>query len=102
MSDLAVIHPDYIRIVERKPSGWLFRTGSMFYKRLQIAVDFQDFEMLYGISKQQVVTELFRLNAGKAGYYLADLRHKRCYYCGTEWKDVANTLHSLGIGRSDS
>lgn len=101
MSDSVVIHPDYIRIVERKPGGWLFKTGKMFYKRLPIAVDFQDEELLYGISKQQVVIELFRVNGGKAGYYLANLRNKKYYYCGLNWEDVRTTLQSLGIGRAD-
>ena len=102
MSHSAVIHPDYICIVERKPGGWLFKTGKMFYKRLPIAVDFQDFELLYGISKQQVVTELFRVNGGKAGYYLADLRHKQYRYCGLSPVDVKTTLLRLGIGRTSS
>lgn len=102
MSDSVVIHPDYIRIAERKPGGWLLKTGKMFYKRLPIPVDFQDFELLYGISKQQVVTELFRINGGKAGFYLADLRHKQYYYCGLLFDDVKATLLRLGIGRTIS
>ncbi|KYC36331.1 hypothetical protein WA1_42170 [Scytonema hofmannii PCC 7110] len=58
--------------------------------------------MLYGISKQQVVIELFRINGGKPGYYLADLRHnKQYYYCGTEPQDVKSKLLFLGIGRED-
>lgn len=74
----------------------------MFYKRLPIAVDFQDFELLYGLSKQQVVTELFRVNGGKAGYYLADLRHRRYYYCGLLAEDVKAKLLHLGMGRTSS
>jgi len=98
MSKIAVVHPDYIRVLERKPGGWLLKTGTMFYKRLPIAVDFQDFELLYGISKQQVITELFRLNGGALGYYLADLRHKKYYYCGIQSMDIRNTLLRLGYG----
>lgn len=101
MSHSAVIHPDYICIVERKPGGWLFKTGKMFYKRLPIALDFQNFELLYGISKQQVVIELFRVNGGSSGYYLADLRHKQYYYCGSLTEDVKTMLQNLGIGRPD-
>lgn len=96
-----IIHPDYIRIVERKPGGWLFR-GKLFQKCIPVEyVDFDDFELMYGISKQQVGIELFRLNGGKAGYYLADLRHKRYYYCGPQWNDVKAVLSQLGIGRDD-
>ena len=101
MSDLTVVHPDYIRIVERKPGGWSFKKGRMFYKRLPIAIDFQDFQLLYGVSDQEVAIELFRVNGGKAGYYLANLRHKKYYYCGLDWEDVRTTLRKLGIGRAD-
>ncbi|HAG81728.1 MAG TPA: hypothetical protein DCL61_11305 [Cyanobacteria bacterium UBA12227] len=101
MSDSVIIYPDYIRVVERTSGGWLFKKGKMFYKRSPIAIDFQDFKLLYGISKQQVVTELFRVNGGKAGYYLADLRHKQYYYCGLKWEDIIITLQSLGIGQID-
>ncbi|MEH2331011.1 hypothetical protein [Nostoc sp.] len=44
---------------------------------------------------------LFRLEPVKAGYYLADLRHKRFYYCRTEPEGVKLQLRSLGIGRDD-
>ncbi len=76
-------------------------SGKMFYRQLPIAVDLQDFELLYGISKQQVVVELFRINGGKAGYYLANLRRKQYYYCGEDWESIRVTLRSLGIGRDD-
>ncbi|MEX0267808.1 hypothetical protein AB3R30_01575 [Leptolyngbyaceae cyanobacterium UHCC 1019] len=101
MSNSSVIYPDYIRIVERKPGGWLIKQGTLFYKRLPFAIDWQDFELLYGVSKQQMSVELFRINGGKAGYYLADLRHKRYYYCGLEFEDVKTLLHQLGFGGSD-
>ena len=101
MSDLDLIHPDYIRVVERKPGGWSFKKGTFFYKRLPIATaDLNDTEFMYGVSKQQVVTELFRVNGGKAGYYLADLRHKRYYYCGLSADDVKIKLLHLGIGQT--
>ena len=101
MSEDDIIHPDYIRIIERTIDGWLFKRGKMFYRTRQLAVDCEDYELLYGISKQQVAFELFHINAGKAGYYLADLRHKKYYYCGLEFKDIKMVLRSLGIGRAD-
>ena len=99
MSDPTVIHPDYIRIVERCSGGWLIKTGRLFYRALPIAVDFQDFEFLYGISKRQLAIELFCINGGLLGYYVADLRHKKYYYCGKALEDVKATLLNLGIGR---
>ena len=94
-----VIHPSYIRVIERKVEGWLFKRSQIFYRKRQFAVEPEDYELLYGISKQQVVVELFRINAGKAGYYLADLRHKKYYYCGQDVEDVKTMLLSIGIGR---
>ncbi|WP_445634505.1 KTSC domain-containing protein [Nostoc sp. DSM 114161] len=98
-TDASVYHPDYYRIIERIPGAWHFKKGELFYKRLPI--DFNDFELLYGITKQQITIELFRLNGGKIGYYLADLRHKKYYYCGTDPEGVKLHLRSLGIGRDD-
>lgn len=102
MSDSKVIHPEYIRLIERIPGGWFFKKGKPFYKRLPIAsADLDDFELMYGISKQQVTIELFRINGGKLGYYLANLRNKKYYYCGLDSENVKTTLQSLGIGRAD-
>ncbi len=98
---MSSIYPDYIRLVERKAGGWLIKKGEMFYKRLEIEIDFQDFDLLYGISKQQLAVELFRINGGKAGYYLANLRDKQYQYCGLNPEDIKTTLLSLGIGRLD-
>jgi hypothetical protein len=99
MSD-SVILPDYMRVLERKPGGWALKNSKVFYNPLPFPIDYDDFKFLYGISKQQVVIELFRLNGGKAGYYLADLRHKQYYYCGSSFDDVKTMLLQLGIGRT--
>lgn len=96
-----IIHPDYIYIVERKIGGWSIKKGKPFYQPLPAAIDLQNFELLYEISKQQLAIKLFRINGGKAGYYLADLRHKKYYYCGLSFEDVRVTLLRLGIGRVD-
>ncbi|WP_234017259.1 hypothetical protein [Nostoc sp. 'Lobaria pulmonaria (5183) cyanobiont'] len=77
--DTNVYHPDYYRVIERVVGGWHFKKGKLFYKHLPISINFDDFELLYGITKQQVAIELFRLESVKAGYYLADLRHKQFY-----------------------
>jgi hypothetical protein len=94
-----VFAPDYYRVFERLVGGWQLKASKFFVKKLPI--DFDDFELLYGISKQQVAVELFRINGGKTGYYLANLRSKKYYYCGTDPLDVACKLKSLGIGREE-
>lgn len=50
---------------------------------------------------EEVAIELFRLNGGKAGYYIADIFEKKYYYCGTQWEDVKIKLRELGIGKQD-
>lgn len=45
--------------------------------------------------------ELFRINCGRDGYYLANLRDKKYYYCGLEFEDINTKLKELGIGRDD-
>ena len=100
-ADTNVYHPDYYRVIERVAGGWHFKQGYLFHKSLPISINFNDFELLYGVSKQQVAIKLFSLNGGKAGYYLADLRHKKYYYCGTEAEGVKTKLRSLDIGRED-
>ncbi|MDB9442061.1 hypothetical protein PN497_11915 [Sphaerospermopsis kisseleviana CS-549] len=45
--------------------------------------------------------ELFRVNGGKNGYYIANIRDKQHYYCGSDWADVKVKLRQLGIGRND-
>lgn len=100
MSDSKIVHPDYIRLVQRVPGGWLFKQGRLFYKRLPISsTDLDDFELMYGISKQQVTVELFRINGGNLGYYLVNLRDRKYYYCGSDSENVRTALLNLGIGR---
>ncbi|MEH1788858.1 MAG: hypothetical protein V7L23_25580 [Nostoc sp.] len=100
-TDTNVYHPDYYRVLERRDGKWFLKLGELFYSKLPFAVDMNDFKLLYGISKQQVAIELFRINGGISGYYLADLRQKKYYYCGAEVEGVKTKLRSLGIGRED-
>ncbi|RUS92363.1 hypothetical protein DSM106972_099370 [Dulcicalothrix desertica PCC 7102] len=99
INDTTVILPDYIRIIERKESGWLFKSMKPFSTYLK--VDINDFELLYGINKQQILVELFRISGGKLGFYIADLRHKQYYFCGLEAMNVKQKLLEIGIGRVD-
>ena len=101
MHNLRLIVPHYYRIVECREGRWFFKKTTRFYNLLPIAVDFQDLELLYGISKQQIVNEMFRMKEGQTGFYLANLRHKRYYYCGIDVADIKAMLRSLGIGRDD-
>jgi hypothetical protein len=97
-----VTYPDYIRIAERKIGGWSIKKGKLIYRRLPLAsADMEDTKLMYGVSSEEMVLELFRVNGGKAGYYIADLRNKAYYYSGERWKDVKKQLIEMGIGRHD-
>ncbi len=98
MIDSNIVHPDYIRIIENKPAGWLFKALKPFVTYRTVA-DINDIKALYGIDEQQVNVELFRINGGKLGFYIADLRHKKYYYCGIEAESIKSKLLEIGIGR---
>ena len=99
MADTKVYAPDCYRIFERRNSEWFLKKVNLFYSKLPFRVDMNDFKLLYGITQEQVAIELFRINGGKNGYYLANLKTKKYYYCGTESEGVKNKLLELGIGR---
>lgn len=99
INDTTVILPDYIRIIERKSGGWLFKAMKPFLTRK--SVDINDFSVLYGISQEQILIELFRINGGKLGFYLANLRSFQFYYCGLEAESVKSKLIEIGIARAD-
>lgn len=101
MDTTTVYHPDYYRVIERVPNGWLFKQYELFYTTLPFPVDMSEFELLYGISKQKVAVELCKINGGKAGYYLVGLRNKKYYYCRIEPAGVKGQLLDLGIWRED-
>jgi len=94
--------PDYYRVFERIAGGWLMKPCQFFYRHTLSETNDNDLDLLYGISPQQVAIELFRINGGSSGYYLADLRSsKKYYYCGSKPEDVKLKLLELGIGRAD-
>jgi hypothetical protein len=110
MSETKFIYPACYRIVRReirdKGGCWCFSRSKIFYNPLNLPIEDGDFsqmdvEALFGTTKAKVVTELFRINGGKVGYYLVDLLDKQYYYCGATSEDVRHTLFLLGIGRPD-
>ncbi|BAY42239.1 hypothetical protein NIES2111_66350 (plasmid) [Nostoc sp. NIES-2111] len=101
---MSIIHPSRFRVIERtitpERSYWHFLKRKSFYNPLNLPTE-GDIEFMYGTTKKKVVIELFRINGGQPGYYLADLQNKKYYYCGTESEDITGQLQSLGIGRPD-
>ncbi|MBW4512174.1 MAG: hypothetical protein KME64_37625 [Scytonematopsis contorta HA4267-MV1] len=98
-----IVRPVYYRIVERRGNGWAFKEGEPFINWLNAPILSQeDLFAAFDTSMKKVAIELFRVNDGKQGYYIANILDKKYYYCGTEWEDVKIKLKELGIGREDS
>ncbi|MEC4818616.1 MAG: hypothetical protein SAK29_35885 [Scytonema sp. PMC 1069.18] len=100
-----IIYPVEYRVVQRhitpEKSYWHFLKGKVFFNPLNLPTE-GDIEFMFGTTKKKVVVELFRINMGKPGYYLADLLEHKYYYCGLSLEDVRKTLLSLGIGQGNS
>ena len=97
-----LVYPIYYRIVRREGDSWYSTRGSIFYapshKRSQ---DWSNPEKVYGTTLGKIAINLFRINGGREGYYLANIRDRLYYYCGQNKQDVQAKLHELGIGRPD-
>lgn len=98
-----IVHPFHYQIYQREGTRWFVREpGRVFYNPAgNTPVQLEQVEQQFGLSAEQVVIELFRLNGGCSGYYLANLRERKYYYCGKNWEDIQKTLISLGIGKVD-
>jgi hypothetical protein len=101
-STTTIIAPVYYQIVQRRGNGWAFKHSEPFINLFNApALSIEDEFAAFGTSMKKVAIELFRINGGKQGYYIADIYEKKYYYCGTEWGDVKVKLEELGIGRPD-
>jgi len=101
MSTTSIIHPLHFQIIQRVGTTWYFKNGGVFYNRTGEHIPESDRERLFGITKNKIVIELFRINGGNAGYYLANLRDQKYYYCGDNWASVKTKLQELGIGKDE-
>ena len=101
-SNTTVVFPVYYQIIQRKGNGWAFKHSEPFINLFNTPILSPEEEFkTFGTSMKKVAVELFRINGGKQGYYVANILDKKYYYCGVEWKDVKAKLRELGIGRTD-
>ncbi len=99
---MKLITPYYYKVYERDGASWFARDASgVFYNECDVALNLVNVEQEFGLTVEQVIIELFRINGGRSGFYLASLRDRKYYYCGTDWEDVKITLHTCGIGKAD-
>jgi hypothetical protein len=69
--------PIYYQIYEREGTRWFFHAGKVFYNAHDIPTDLESTLERNGLTKINVLVELFRINGGKSGYYLALLAGQR-------------------------
>lgn len=102
MSNSTIVYPVYYRLVVRRHNTWHFTKGEPFVNLFNAPwLDQEDLFSAFDTSMKKVANQLRLINNGKEGFYIADIKDKKYYYCGTEWGDVKNKLRELGIGRDD-
>ncbi len=95
-------HPVHYRIVKHHSKFWSFTLSSPFATLSSSPIpSFEEVLATYNITVKEIVAELFKINGGNVGYYLADIKEKKYYYCGVAWDDVQAKFLELGIGRAD-
>jgi hypothetical protein len=98
---MTLCYPAYIQIVERKVDGWFQPQRKITLNLNNKSIDFLNIEKRHGLTKTEILTELFRRYQGKLGYYLIHLPLREYHYCGLTDQDIQEKLWELGIGRRD-
>jgi hypothetical protein len=99
---MGIVVPYHFKIYRRNDARWFAIDASrVVFNGSDEPLDLENVEQQFGLTPDQVRIELFRINGGRAGYYLANLRDRQYYYCGLEWEDIKVVVRSLGIGRDD-
>lgn len=96
---MAILFPAHYRIIKNEGANW-YAVGSKLTNAENKPAGLRDIEQ-YGLTIEELVTSLFKLNAGRLGYYIANLKDKKYYYCGSTMADVRAKFLDLGIGRRD-
>ncbi|VEP16380.1 conserved hypothetical protein [Hyella patelloides LEGE 07179] len=94
-------YPAHIQIVEKKVDGWFYSPGEIIVNNENKQVNLLNIEERHGLTKKQIIIELFRRYSGRLGYYLINLAKREYYYCGQTKQDVKEKLWDLDIGRRD-
>ncbi len=92
------VHPHHYRVIFRTGTKWTVE-GTQLRSHTLIGVD--GLQERYGMTNLNLVTDLFRINGGKPGYYLANLWDRKYYYCGSNLEDVRAKLLELGVDQED-
>jgi 3'-phosphoadenosine 5'-phosphosulfate sulfotransferase len=97
-----LIYPVHYRLVVRRNDTWHFTKGDVFVNLFNVPIlEQKDLFAVFGTTMKEVASELRRINNGHPGFYIADIKNKKYYYCGPQWSDVKAKLQELGVGRPD-
>lgn len=100
-TETPLVYPVEFQVIRRAGNEWKFKVCEVFYNPTGTQLDMKNIEKAYGLTKSKIAIACFRINGGKPGYYLANMKDKQYYYCGEEKESVKEKLRSLGIGRAD-
>ena len=92
-----ILTPGYIQLIRKEPEGWFQDPPNSVINFSDRPWDSLNKEKYYGLTKTQIITELFRKYQGKLGYYLVNLATREYHYCGTEYEDIGVKLKEIGI-----
>jgi hypothetical protein len=101
---LSILTPGFYHVFYRNPDGrWgrVWRDTSIrvnSHPELPLNQADWDLEKLYGITEAEIHIALFRINGGKAGYYLVHPGERKYYYCGLESASIFDKFRELGFG----
>lgn len=94
-----IICPENYIVLRREPGKWIHIAGKNFYNPYGKDISLDGILARYGLKRAELFRELFKVNAGKLGYYIADVKKRNNYYCGVDKIDIKVKFLSLGIGR---
>jgi hypothetical protein len=95
----AVYYPVFIRLVVRLEDRWRFLKGDPFVNLYNCPrLSLNDLFACFATSLDEVSRELDRINNRQKGFYIANIKDKKYYFCGHNWKDVQSKLFDIGIG----
>ena len=99
---MSVYFPSYFRIYEKDGESWYLHKGKKFFSSSNVSLDRGKTENRYGLKIVDIIRQFFWVGRGQTGFYLADLKHQKFYFCGNSIDDVRQTFWNLGITRPDS
>lgn len=99
-SETTIIHPLHFMVVQRAGTSWIFSGGGQVIlnpRNVPVLLAVEDRFHRFGLTIPKAAIELIRVNGGKAGYYLINMRKKTYHYCGDSRESVNNLLIELGV-----